>query len=188
MSAIRALISDFKRLARGDFLAKHRAPVLLHQTSQCIDVQRDYRVNARRAAPRPTLESFDPRRELELLADASGLLVFRVQPKALDSDPHRITVGRTKDTDIQLPFDKVSVQHAFFTQAPGQPEWLLVDNHATNGTFVNGLRLAPHTPTVVRSGFVLKFGTAETVYYEPDGLYAYLSALMQLLGDGDLDP
>jgi pSer/pThr/pTyr-binding forkhead associated (FHA) protein len=174
MLHIRDLVGDFKQLSREAFVAKYNVPVLLHQTDQELDVDRDFKSKARRATPRPTMMVKDPRLELEVASDVAGVLVLPLE--RVISDGPAITVGRTDACDIQLPYDGVSVQHAAFTK--GGKAWLLADLGATNGTFVNGERLAPQAPTPIPSGSNLKLGTAEVIFYDPEGFYDYLSGLM----------
>ncbi len=63
------------------------------------------------------------------------------------------------DVDLS-PFDArttgVSRRHAILRYASGQ--WTLTDLGSANGTFVNDKALAPHTPTVLPEGSIVRLG------------------------------
>lgn len=56
----------------------------------------------------------------------------------------------------------VSRRHATLRQRGGA--WSLTDENSTNGTFVDGNRLAPQTPKVLANGSRLKFGAVEATF------------------------
>jgi pSer/pThr/pTyr-binding forkhead associated (FHA) protein len=65
---------------------------------------------------------------------------------------NRTTLGRDPSvTDVQLynPDDKTSVSglHCTIFYDPGQEKFLITDDNSTNGTYVNGKRLAANEPT-----------------------------------------
>jgi len=66
---------------------------------------------------------------------AAGLSPRRV---ALESDA--VTIGRSRDVDLQLDVDGVSRRHARITRN-GERGYSLVDLGAKNGTFLNGERV-----------------------------------------------
>lgn len=55
-----------------------------------------------------------------------------------------ITVGRTPNNDVVMPYEAVSKFHAYFSQGP-DGAWTLTDAKSMNGTYVLGKRLAPDT-------------------------------------------
>ncbi|MEC7522861.1 MAG: FHA domain-containing protein [Myxococcota bacterium] len=55
-----------------------------------------------------------------------------------------LTIGRTLSNDLQLPFCNLSKRHARIV--PGPDGWVLVDLKSTNGTYVNGERIAAPRP------------------------------------------
>lgn len=69
----------------------------------------------------------------------------------------RIGIGRTRATDVQLAFTRVSKFHAYFVIAEGQPI-TLTDGGSTNGTFVNDVQLSPKSPAIVGDGELIRFG------------------------------
>jgi hypothetical protein len=67
-----------------------------------------------------------------------------------------MTVGREKDNTIALPLDgTVSRRHARIDLENGN--WVVVDMGSSNGTFVNGQRLAE--PRILQRGDEVQFGS-----------------------------
>lgn len=62
-----------------------------------------------------------------------------------------LDIGRDPGNPIALPNDtNVSRRHATLRNEGGQ--FVIIDNDSSNGTFVNGVRIASQTPTPLRSG------------------------------------
>ena len=68
-------------------------------------------------------------------------------------------VGRSASSNVTLPDDRVSKQHAELRQ--DEDGWLLTDLGSTNGTFLDGQRLAPRLPARIQPGSVLRVGDTE---------------------------
>jgi len=85
----------------------------------------------------------------------------RTQPFILYKDS--ITVGRSVACDISINHDYVSVRHARLEKEKtgNGGEWQLTDLDSTNGTFVNGFRIAR---THLACGDRLVFGTLEATF------------------------
>jgi pSer/pThr/pTyr-binding forkhead associated (FHA) protein len=88
----------------------------------------------------------------------------KIRPAAPGSqgDPHRITVGRSLESDVVIGDETVSKTHAFFQRDPSGPGLALADAGSMNGTWVAGQRLASSgraTPTP--PGTRLRFGRVE---------------------------
>lgn len=77
-------------------------------------------------------------------------------PPSLTFDGNRVVLGRSDGCDVRLPDPSVSLRHATLRQSGS--EYSLVDEGSSNGTFVGGIRLPPHTPRLVRSGDVVRLG------------------------------
>ena len=67
-----------------------------------------------------------------------------------------VVLGRGASCDVRLPDASVSHRHASL-RALGQ-DFVLVDEGSFNGTFVGGVRVAPRTSRVVRSGDTVRLG------------------------------
>lgn len=75
---------------------------------------------------------------------------------ALTFDGDRIVIGRSSGSDVRLPDPTVSLRHASI-RAQGA-EYAIVDEGSANGTTVGGIKLAPHTPRLVRTGDLVRVG------------------------------
>lgn len=87
-----------------------------------------------------------------------------------------ITIGRAANNDIVVEDAGVSKFHAYLHRSPGG--WSLTDARSLNGTWVDGVRLAPGTPPArVGDGSVIRLGEGVVMaYLEPAGLYRHLQA------------
>ena len=65
-------------------------------------------------------------------------------------------IGRSDGSDVRLPDPSVSLRHSSL-RAQGA-EYSLVDEGSTNGTWVGGVKLAPHSPRLVRTGDLVRVG------------------------------
>ena len=107
--------------------------------------------------------------------DASGYLTHRASGIRLEVGwQSSVAVGRRDPvTGIQPEIDltgfdqerSVSRRHAKLQRRSGQL-YLVEDLGTTNGTFVNGERIAPGEPVEVRSGDLLRFGLVELRYQD----------------------
>jgi len=67
-----------------------------------------------------------------------------------------VVLGRGASCDVRLPDASVSHRHASL-RAQGM-DLVLVDEGSANGTFVGGVRVAPRTSRIVRSGDMVRLG------------------------------
>ncbi|MFO0665218.1 MAG: FHA domain-containing protein [Polyangiaceae bacterium] len=74
----------------------------------------------------------------------------------ITSDSSRVVIGRSGSSDLRLPDPSVSQRHAVLERKGS--DYVLIDEGSTNGTWVNGARLASHTPKIVKSGETVRFG------------------------------
>jgi pSer/pThr/pTyr-binding forkhead associated (FHA) protein len=77
-------------------------------------------------------------------------------PLSITLDAPRLVIGRGEGCDLRLPDPSVSKRHASLRQRGS--EWLLMDEKSTNGTLLGGVKLAPQSPLVVRSGERVRVG------------------------------
>lgn len=75
---------------------------------------------------------------------------------SLSFDGPRIVLGRGAGSDVRLPDPSVSFRHA--TIRTSGSEYAIVDEGSTNGTWVGGVKLAPQTPRIVKSGDLVRVG------------------------------
>lgn len=72
----------------------------------------------------------------------------------------RLSVGRTKENDLWLDDASVSKMHAALI-LNSEKHLVVADTGSTNGTFINGERIAYGRAFAVKAGDKLKFGTVE---------------------------
>lgn len=70
----------------------------------------------------------------------------------------KTTVGRSPENDLYLDDSQISRHHAEIVWDGAR--CLITDLNSRNGTFVNGRRLMPHLPELLRPGDRVSFGTA----------------------------
>ena len=73
-----------------------------------------------------------------------------------------LTIGRAPDNGLPLPDPKVSSHHAELRETP--EGHVLTDIGSRNGTLVDGVRIAPHQPYLLRSGTVFFIGSYGCIY------------------------
>jgi pSer/pThr/pTyr-binding forkhead associated (FHA) protein len=76
-----------------------------------------------------------------------------------------IAVGRSTGNDIVLDTTAISRYHITFTFKDQQV--LLEDLDSVNGTYVDGVRLQPHAPYVVRGGEEVQIGEVRLIFHPP---------------------
>jgi pilus assembly protein CpaF len=86
--------------------------------------------------------------------------------RQLDFEGPEIGIGRLEDNDICLPKNNVSKHHARLSYKDDR--FLLVDQKSTNGTYVNGRRIA--APIVVKRGDKIYIGDFILTLLAPEGM------------------
>lgn len=89
------------------------------------------------------------------------LAVFAIQagPRIGEEFPirlPRVSIGSGAENDVVVVDDSVSTRHALLEFDHGG--WRITDLESTNGTFVEGVRLAPNVPTPIPFGSSLRLG------------------------------
>ena len=74
----------------------------------------------------------------------------------------RKSVGRTKENDLAINDESVSKIHAALVLNTDK-QLMVADTGSTNGTFINGERIAYGRAFIVKTGDKLKFGTVEVL-------------------------
>jgi hypothetical protein len=114
------------------------------------------------------------KRQLELEREGRAFLIHRdgsgVQRLTVLPQRERLRIGRADDAGVSLDFDsEVSRLHAEIEPAGG--EWLLIDDGlSSNGSFVNGERVAGRRR--LRSGDILRLGKTTLVFRNPADEFA----------------
>ncbi|HEX6341225.1 FHA domain-containing protein [Umezawaea sp.] len=76
-----------------------------------------------------------------------------------------VLVGRADDADLRLPSPEVSARHAWIRR-DGRGTWI-TDANSTNGTWLNGSRLAEGRERELRHCDRVEFGSVGVVYRDP---------------------
>lgn len=105
----------------------------------------------------------------------ASLLVGRVfmLTKGSGANPGPITIGRTAANDVCIPEYSISQRHCVIKVEPGGMS--LTDAGSTNGTFVNGTRLAAQKPLLLVDGIEVTLGRFVFVYYTNAGFRKMLA-------------
>lgn len=126
----------------------------------------------------PDRPSTVPERNIGSLSElGQGSIFFRAVRKRLDTAGalgERVSIGRAMNQDIVLRHPRVSKFHAFFITKAG--DWSIADAGSTNGTTVNGVRLAPRKPALLRSGDQVGFGPIQTAFLDATLVWRLLRA------------
>jgi len=75
-----------------------------------------------------------------------------------------LNIGRAEYNDLVVPDGSVSTSHAKLQRREGV--WMLIDLESTNGTFVDGERIAGETP--LAPGALVRFGDVQAVFEPTD--------------------
>ncbi|HEX6927307.1 MAG TPA: FHA domain-containing protein [Longimicrobiaceae bacterium] len=79
-----------------------------------------------------------------------------------------VTIGQGPQNDVVLTDDSVSRTHARLEYRLGS--WLLTDLESTNGTAIDGTKLAPGVPTPLADGVEVRFGGVRLEFREAPGV------------------
>ena len=90
---------------------------------------------------------------------AGGALTFELAP-----DPIEVRVGRQPGSELELPVSSVSLAHARIFRGESLADWWLEDLGSTNGTWLDGTRLRPRRPVVLRAGHRFRVASVEVVF------------------------
>ena len=89
---------------------------------------------------------------LEILARPSDAAIRHVDTIEL-SEGSDVTLGRSAGSQVHVPDQRISGRHAIFKMLSAA-QLVSVSDHSTNGTYVNGFRLAKDTPATLADGDV----------------------------------
>ena len=87
--------------------------------------------------------------------------------------PTLFTIGRVNQNDLIMPDLAISKRHAIIEMKNG--DYVIRDCQSTNGTWLNGVRLARQA-TALHDGDILAFARYEFTFIYPDSLYQKLIA------------
>lgn len=110
-------------------------------------------------------------------AELEQLSIFTLRRR--DRSRGEVTVGRGQSVDVRLDIPSVSSRHAsFHPPDAGKTRWKVTDNVSTNGTFLEGKRLAAGKDAELLPVSRIVFGASRLfTFYEPGLLMAQLRPL-----------
>lgn len=146
-------------------------PVLLHAMAQA-EYWAKQSVRTLQIAVPPALPSEQTDRW-----SSPALLVLTVSPQPGSLSPAEISIGRSARADVCLPYPKISKTHGHFRVDDGV--YSIVDA-STNGTYVDGEKIAPGEPFPLPADCVVFFGKYETRFMMPDRFRRHLEELLRL--------
>jgi len=160
-----------KGLSRDEFIRRYPHPFL-------VEREHEDALGASQP-PSSTMVVSQDRLKAILSGEASAgasTPVLKVAAKGTPVAASRITVGRTRNNDIAIEAPSISKLHACFTIDAAKGVCSVIDENATNGTFVNGKRLAGGASVALRDGDMVAFSQQRKfTYYTPGGFFDYLS-------------
>jgi pSer/pThr/pTyr-binding forkhead associated (FHA) protein len=77
-------------------------------------------------------------------------------PASITFDAPRIVIGRGPGSEVLLPDPSVSLRHASIRQRG--PDYVVIDEGSTNGTYVGPVRLSPQAPRVLGASDLVRVG------------------------------
>lgn len=164
------LVRSLSELDQDTFLETFTAPCLLQ-----IPVEGAFgEVSEEEARATERLKNANAASTMHMsLKDLEGLRRSKNVEEALihflPEEAETVTIGRSPDCDLILNTNGVSRQHAELRKQVGN--WLLVDLDSHNGTFINGHKLEPQTPTPVQDRQNLWFGSYRALFLYPEQVY-----------------
>jgi hypothetical protein len=148
---------ELRVLGRASFVRRNSSPVLVLRTvGGDGSVEADYHTNQIDAEELQRLLHAAKTLEAPVqVADVDRVFVVEKRPGGPFQE--RIGVGRTRNTDVWLPYPTVSKYHAYFARND-DGSYTLTDAGSANGTSIDGKKLPPKTPVAVRDGAEVCFG------------------------------
>jgi pSer/pThr/pTyr-binding forkhead associated (FHA) protein len=106
---------------------------------------------------------------LATLTTSAGPLFMGIGPaeeRAFEvvTENEDVRIGRRPGIDIELPFPSVTAEHARLFRGQLPTDWWIEDLGSTNGTWVDGQRLAPRRSVPIRAGQRLRIATVGMVF------------------------
>jgi hypothetical protein len=86
-----------------------------------------------------------------------------------------ITIGRSRNNDVVIPYEGVSKFHAYLTVDPKSGSVTITDAGSSNGTTVRGLKLEARTQrAVLAPGDDISLGDLKLTFLDPPAFYQLL--------------
>lgn len=179
---VAGFVRQFHGLTRDEFLAANPHPFLMGDAYSLLDPDGAFRTQPL-PGPEEVVDVVD-RPTDKKPKPGRPLVPERIHPIAKRTGtpfPHMISVGRSGNNDIVLPFGAVSKLHAFFSHVPETGTWTVADAESSNGTFLGTRRIVPHERTPVRDGAQIVFGNVALAFVAAGTMYESLGEMARRL-------
>jgi hypothetical protein len=98
----------------------------------------------------------------------AAIELFPLAKKPGASFPDRITIGRTSNNDVVIADASVSRLHAYVRDSD---PWVVADAGSKNGSWLDGVVLAPRRETALAPGAAIRFGDVQLAFYRSEDLF-----------------
>ncbi|HXX29149.1 MAG TPA: FHA domain-containing protein [Myxococcaceae bacterium] len=102
------------------------------------------------------------------------VLLVRKSETQANPFPEGISLGRASVNDVVLPHKSISRFHAYLQQEPSSARWALADAASRNGTFADGVPLAPNVPALLGGASRLRVGHLDLTFLSPEAFVRWL--------------
>ncbi|MFZ5438781.1 MAG: FHA domain-containing protein [Myxococcota bacterium] len=103
-------------------------------------------------------------------------VIFFVEKAVGTNNPFAmgVTIGRVESNDVVLEDGSVSRFHAWLQQDERTQQWAITDAESKNGTFLDGVQLAPRQRAPLADGARLKLGEVQLTFFLPESLKRFV--------------
>jgi hypothetical protein len=116
-------------------------------------------------------ETAEPAQEIK--GGIYPLIKNRRRRQVRNKNSATFTIGRRDDNDFVMPDYSISKHHADICIT--DKGYSLIDQHSTNGTFINGIVAQPGKVKPFTYGDRIKFGRYEFLFLSPSKIYLHFS-------------
>jgi hypothetical protein len=165
---------DVIRFDLTTFIQHHGEAFLLHHGPlDQLQVTRDRKSTLLYEITQPTPEG-------ESGPDTEYLVFPLRNPAGSGTEAETISLGRSEANEVTIPDDSISAVHAF-VQPESEGSMSIQDMNSTNGTFVNGTRIAAQgdgPPVLLKSGDRIRLGARSFTFLPAAEFRKLISALL----------
>ena len=170
-------LKDYQELkaqfSRAEFVEHFNFPFLVFDWSDIEEDEEDFDFNTM-CLPQ---EQANRLMRKALVRTASSKLI-RLVKKGANVFEGMINVGRAGNCDIVIDAASVSKFHAYFAKDGTDGQHYVCDANSTNGTYVNGERVAPHEKKALTDGDTVSFGRhAHLSFHTAEGCHDLLEKI-----------
>ncbi|MBF5043736.1 FHA domain-containing protein [Aggregicoccus sp. 17bor-14] len=109
----------------------------------------------------------------QVAADARAGEALALALEGRPDAPGRVRLGRAPECELVINDGTLSSVHLLFLREPGGAPgggWTVRDGGSRNGSWLDGVRLAPGQPQALASGARLQAAQVSLTFYTPEGL------------------